>query len=289
MNDCPTRQSSGRLTAAADFCVMSLNPSLNSWRCKMKKILIYFLTITGIIVLTSMPLQGAPLKVCGDGAEWPPYTYSDPNKKGNVIGAATDTLREILKRADYEFEIELLPWKRCLSYVARGEYAIVIDATYSEERSEKYFFSKSFYTIHSGLFYLTRKFPKKPVIDTVQEMKKYTYCGLLGYNYSMYDIPESNLDLGALNEEARFNKLRKGRCDFVLGDIEILKGFVMLGNLNLKGTDFIPIPESNPKKFYMLVTRNPVGEKLLKVINEGLDHLRADGTYDIIFKKYGIK
>jgi polar amino acid transport system substrate-binding protein len=195
-----------------------------------------------------------------------------------------------LKRAGYKIDITLLPWEKCLNEVAYGqEYALLMNATYSDERAQNYLFSKPYYTLNGALLYLTSRFPEKPKITTINDMKQYKYCGLQGYNYIMYDLPSSKLDNSAINEKHVLAKLRAGDCDFILADQNITKVFAALGHINLIGTDSIPVPEAKPKDFYILISKtNKNGPALQKSINDGLDAIRADGTYDKIMMKYGI-
>lgn len=105
----------------------------------------------------------------------------------------------------------------------------------------------------------------------------------------MYGLPDNLLNTHAKNEVSRFGMLRLGRCDFVIGDVELLSAFAAMGQLDLSGTAQIPIPGAKPKEFHVLVSRSDAGgEKLLKVINDGLVALKADKTYAKIFNKYGI-
>ena len=232
---------------------------------------------------------GQPLKICDDDSGWPPYTYVDPKNPKVVTGASADVIVEILKRAGYEPEVTLLPWKRCLLEVEEGRTAMLLNASFSEERAQKYLMSKPYYAINSALFYNTSKYPTPPKIASVAEMKPYRYCGLYGYNYTMYNLPPAQLDAGAKDEVSRFQKLRLDRCDFVLGDIEILNSFASMGQLDLTGIGHIPIPGDKPKEFHAMVSRTAAGgEKLLKIIDDGIGALKADKTYSKIFKKYGI-
>lgn len=230
-----------------------------------------------------------PVKICDDEGGWPPYTFADPKNSNAIVGASADLITEILKRAGYEAQISMLPWVRCLSEVEAGTLAIVLDAAYSEERARKYLISKPLYSVSSALFYMTKKFPRPPKITSVATLKQYRYCGLWGYNYTMYDIPEAQLDTGARDEASRFSKLRLDRCDFVLGDLELLKAFSTMGQLDLGGTRHIPIPGAKRKEFHAMVSKKlPDGDKLLKVIDDGIIALKADKTYSRIFKKYGM-
>lgn len=248
-------------------------------------LLLAVLAMTGISAAHAGPL----VKICDDESGWPPYSFVDPKNPQGVTGVSVEVITEILKRAGYETQFTLLPWKRCLLEVETGTTNMLLHASYNEERALKFLISKPYYSIHSALFYLKSKYPVPPKIKTVADMKQYRYCGLFGYNYAMYDLPESQLDTGAKDEPSRFKKLRLDRCDFVLGDVEILSNFAAMGQLDLNGTGHIPIPGAKPKEFHAMISKSAAGaDKLLKDINDGLSALKADKTYARILKKYGV-
>lgn len=244
--------------------------------------------LLGLLGATAVQ-AGQPLAICDDESGWPPYTFVDPKNPASVVGASADLIIEILKRTGYEPQITLLPWKRCLMEVETGKSAMLLNASYSDERAQKFLMSKPYYSVNSGLYYMSSKYVSPPNITTVADMKDYRYCGLYGYNYTMYPIPEAQLDSGARDEASRFAKLRFGRCDLVLGDVEILKSFAAMGQVDLAGTSHIPIPGAKPKEFHVMVSRAiPDGAKLLGIIDNGIVSTKADRTYAKIFKKYGI-
>lgn len=234
-------------------------------------------------------LAADKIEVCGDEAGWPPFTYEDPKEKQKIIGASADIVREVLKRAGYESAITLVPWKRCLTIVEKGDAQIVMDASYNDERAKKYFISAAYYTIHDGIFYVPAKLGNKPDISNQAVLKNYSFCGIHGYNYEMYPVPADKWDMGAKNEQSRFQKLKAGHCQLVIGDTEAIKGFAALGQLDLAGVENFPLVDSKPKEFHMLITRAASGgEKLHKAIEKALAEIRGDGTFAAIFKKYGI-
>ena len=229
------------------------------------------------------------VKICDDVAGWPPYTFADPKDPKTIRGASADLITEILRRAGYTATITLLPWKRCLRDVETGAAAMLLNASHSDERAKTFLLSQPYYKLHSALYYSAAKYPERPSIKSVADMQKHKYCGLLGYNYSMYALTEAMLDTSARTEASRFNMLRAGRCDFVIGDIELLKAFSAMGQVDLSGTAHIPIPESQPKDFYVMVSRTDAGgQKMLTIIDNGIRELKADKTYAKIFGKYGI-
>lgn len=167
---------------------------------------------------------------------------------------------------------------------------MLINASFSEERAQKFSMTKPYYSIHSALFYRTSKYPSPPRLSTLEQMKLYRYCGLYGYNYTMYDIPEAQLDTGARDEPSRFAMLERGRCDFVLGDVELVNAFASMGQLHLKGTGHIPIPGARPKDFHAMVSKAlPDADKLRKTLDDGIIAAKADKTYARIFNRYGLE
>lgn len=227
--------------------------------------------------------------VCGDAAGFPPYTYEDPKAPGKVIGFSVDAVTAILKVSGQTPDITLLPWLRCLKGVEIGTTLwMVLDATYSEERATKYHISEPFYVIHSALYYDTKKFPTPPKLHTAEDLSKYTYCGIHGYNYSMYKIPAARIAT-AKTETARFSMLRAGHCDFVLADVEPLLAFVKNGEVDLNGLDKIAVPEFKNKSYVVLITKgNSNGERVLKDFNEGLKKVKADRTLKALRATHGL-
>ncbi len=252
----------------------------------------YWLRGTALLALLGLSLAvqaGQTVQVCDDAAGWPPFAYADAAEPTVVKGATVELVGEILARAGYTMQTTLLPWKRCLLDVEEGRLALVVNASLNEERVQKYLITKPLYAVHSALYYLKDRYPQAPLVTRAADLKSYSFCGLFGYNYTMYPIPPANLDTSAHDETTRFRMLRNGRCDFALGDVEILKGFEARGLLDMKGIEQLPIPGAKPKEFHSLVSKNhPDGEKLTKVINDGLVAAKADKSYARIFRKYGL-
>lgn len=174
------------------------------------------------------------VRVCADIGGFPPYSYQEVSGQGAVQGMSVDLVTAIMKSHGKAVEVEAMPWKRCLAEVEKGtRYAMVLDATYNDERAVKYLLSDPLYQIHSALYYDPKRFPTPPKVNTAKDMLAYRYCGISGYNYAMYPLPAQAWDMSAADEVARFKMLRAGRCDFALADVEPLLGFVRIGQMDL--------------------------------------------------------
>lgn len=260
---------------------------MKRFKAFIKGFFLIVLIIGGMTLNTYSGSIHEPIIICIDAAGWPPYSYKDPSVKGKSIGITVDIISEILSRKGLKFEIKTLPWKRCLKYVEAGKYHIVIDASRNPEREKNFFISDPIYTIRHGLFYEKSKFDGS-VIKTTQDVNKFKIGGILGYNFDVYKFNTSKIDQGAKTSEALLVKLRAGRHDFVIGYVEIFEAMAKMGRFDLSGLGWIEIPETIPLVFHMMFTRNEKGKKILGIVNEGLKQLKDDGTYNKIFKKYGI-
>lgn len=70
--------------------------------------------------------------------DYPPYNMPIEDKTGDnaneIIGSATDTMKEIFKRAKMNYNMELLPWARAYNFALNRKNAVVFAASRTPER-----------------------------------------------------------------------------------------------------------------------------------------------------------
>ena len=236
----------------------------------------------------------APAVVICDGvAEWTPFTYfrrSGGVPTGELTGYSVEVVGSILRKAGLGYRIELLPWKRCLAEVARGDaYQIALDASYSEERARTYWLSRPFYRISSHYFFLRSRFPDGPSIQSATDLRRYRLCGLRGYNYEAYGVDAAGIDLSSGDYSVLLQRLKLDRCDLFVEKIEVLSGYAVTGRDLLADPDLghRPIPGFPPSDFQMLISRNaPNAAELLRVINAGIVEMESSHQLDKLWAKY---
>ena len=226
-------------------------------------------------------------QVCDDEAEWPPFIYyqrTNGVKSQKIIGSALATLEQILTKADIDYTIMLMPWKRCLLEITNGQrYQVTLNLSFSADRERDFLLSRSYYRLTNQYFYSRKQHPNGLSIKGLSDLKHYRVCGLLGYNYSIYGLTEEEMDLSGYGFAKMIAKLHLGRCDLFVQKPEIMRGFgkvdpemaLLLADSNLVGATLPGIKDTG---FHMGVSRSaPYGKALLKLLNEGIDELEASG------------
>lgn len=238
-------------------------------------------------------LKGSIVHLCEDGSEWPPYTYYQRvnGKPTKVIeGFAVDVTDAIFKKAGIGYTIELLPWARCQKEIEQGtSFQMALNASYSDARAKTYHLSRAFYRTVNYYFYSRRNHPQGLTIDGVEDLKKYRVCGLYGYSYAAYGLPEGAIDQGAREFNTLILKLHAGRCDLFVEKYEVMVGFTVIGQPYLADKDLgaKPIPGMAPGEFHIMISRRyEHAEQLLKIVNEGLTELEASKQMGNLLKKY---
>ncbi len=134
------------------------------------------------IPLQAKNLEGEIVNICDDAAEWPPYIFYKRDTTGEktkeLIGISVDLLREIFDKQGIRFTVELRPWARCQKEVELGEdFQLALNASYNQERAEKYYLSLPYYSTSSYYFYSKKHNPNGLDIKNMADLKKYSVCG----------------------------------------------------------------------------------------------------------------
>ena len=221
----------------------------------------------------------ATLRACGDAKEFAPYTYTQPGN-AEVAGYNADVLRAILAESGRSISITLLPWNRCLTLAAAGDYAIVLDAAQLGTRAPRFAFPRPHYSITPALIY--RKAALASVPRAPAELAQYTQCQIAGWDYSMSGFaPRPNSVVLLPTLKGALAKLRAGECQIVLADEELLArlqdggpdlgaGKEALGVLRLPWRAKVPM--------YLMVSRaRPFADALVELLSAGIERMEKSG------------
>lgn len=234
---------------------------------------------------------GMEVTFCHGTGGWVPYDFfrmENGEKTRESIGYSIDVLNEILNEHGLKLKSHYYPWKRCLLKVKQGEIDLVLSATYSEERSKDYLLSIPYYSLTPNFFYMKSKYPQGISIASSEELFQYRMCGLLGYNYENFGIPNDRVLMSVTSFKALMAQLESGRCDVVLARYEPLAGRAMIGERYFDNRiQKAAIPNVNQEPFLILISRETSHAYELKgIIDDGIDRLRRQGRLEEILDKY---
>ncbi|MEG3638458.1 substrate-binding periplasmic protein [Magnetococcus sp. PR-3] len=259
-------------------------------------LLLTWLTLLGLPApsLAQPLLAGQSIRVCNDGAEWPPFAYFKKDMNGEKskesAGYSVDYLNTMVTPKHLNFTMDLIPWARCQKWVTQGKrYHMLMDASINPERAANYRITQPYYQIHGLIFYSQKRFPNHPEIHTPKDLLAFKVCGQHGYNYTPFGIENSHVDMATKTFAQLRRRLQAGRCDILLGFYEILRG---LGQLDPKQLEQANLAWKRPHwvkptGFHMMVSRNlPYSEELYGVLEQAITQMKRTGQQQELLDRY---
>lgn len=231
----------------------------------------------------------ATVRICGDAAEWRPYTYFT-HIEGSTTAVATgysvEFLRRLLEKAGHRATIELLPWKRCLAAGKAGEYDIVLDVVDSPQRRRDYLFPHSHYQVTAAYLYSTAR--AKPVLQRLEDLRSYQICQQAGYAYDRLLPPDLKVSVSADSKtlESAVKMLEQSRCDLLLSNLEVVNSYLAQGLLPALKTGAVrmeplALPEPIHYRLYPGVSPAvPYHAELIALLNKGITEMQQSGEAD---------
>jgi len=252
------------------------------------------LILAGASVVRAGTWEGPLVNICDDGAEWPPYSFYqrvDGAPTRTVVGFSVDVIDHIFAKRNIPWKLSLVPWKRCMHEVAKGErYHMLLSAGRNPQRNRTYLVSEPYYQMHTSYLYSKKHHPRGLSIAGREELKKYRVCGIQGYNYIVFGLPEDEIDTGSADYDSLVKKLLNGRCELSVDRLEILMGFKAIGKEFIVHPDlgFRIVPGEPAEPFHMMFTKSDLGHRLKRIVDDGIKELQASGELDAMMRKYDL-
>lgn len=228
-----------------------------------------------------------PLKI--GYTNFPPYEYKSDT--GEAIGVGVDTLREALALLGYgqdDYVFEEYPWARLMEKGRKGQLDMVIDAFYTENREEFFYYSKGKYAIYDYHFIVNEdslvEYNGEKLSENIKKI------GVVrGYKYG--DEIEAKIDSLMLerNETASSVDLLEGllnnRYDMVI-EASLFSEYYLKTKSKKEQVRYLE-PSIGKKDAYILYPKvNTKNDDLIKNLDRILEELRNDGIYQKIYRKY---
>ncbi len=238
------------------------------------------------------------VQICYHDGEWPPYIYFKRDKNilesNRVEGASVALFDRIFKALKLNYSITMMPWKRCLyevdTFGDNQKYEMFFNGSYNDDRASKYYITSAMYRTRQALFYSRKKYPQAPVIKSAADLKEYTLCGILGYNYTMHRKAgiTNPIDTRARSLSAVLDLIDNDRCDFFPSPMEPIFAGKQLGVYQYSEyIDAIEVPWVGTTTFHAFIAKSsPRAFELYTQINHQLQILQGQGESDEIFRQW---
>lgn len=250
-----------------------------------------------LILMLGLPAgraRAGTLGVCIADTDYPPFRYSRPDAEGRPYteGFHPALLDRLLAGGGWTYRVVQLPARRCLQELERGERVQIFIGGYSDRRARDFLLSAPLDRIHFHYFYSRSRFPDGLDLPGRRALAGYRLCGIKGHNFEMFGLHPSELPTELADSFAgAFNMLRLQRCDLLPYNIEVIRGY------RLVGEDFLADPDIRHQSLpdqpaghhaVMISRRYPQAAALRAHIDANLAALQASGEYAGLCRRYGL-
>ncbi len=182
----------------------------------------FFILINIILFFYTSSLFAQEEKLLVVTEQWPPYNFK--NKNGKIDGLSTKIITSILNRANVDYEIKVLPWKRAF-IMAQTEKNVLIYTIYRSAEREKLFqhwigpIGRA-----SAVYFYKLESRTDVVLNNIEDAKKYTIGVLRG------DYVEDLLTTMGFKQINRTSYFKQNVLKFLNKRFDLLPA----GEINLK-------------------------------------------------------
>ena len=206
----------------------------------------------------------------------PPTNFMESDGK-TITGSATEQIRELFKRANIKYTIDMYPWQRAIDMAEKEKNTCVYSTTRTPERESKFLWVGPVAPNDWILFTMA---DSKIILKTLDDARKYRVGGYRGDAETEYlEAQKFKMD-NATNNDQALKKLMDGKID--IWATGILDGPWAAKKLNAKIK-----PALNFKKTELYLACNKgVATDVIDKLNNTLKTMAKDGTTAKINKKY---
>ncbi len=229
----------------------------------------------------SAQTESVPTLRVGSLTVYAPFEYMD-SATGQYEGFDMDLVRELGKREGYKIEIVSMTLDGLIPALMADNIDVAVSAlTITPERSEKVDFTKPY--INAGLTVMTTR-DNAPKIKSLKDLEGKCLCAEIGSSGALFMKRISGTTIRTFNSAAdAFLELNKNGCYAMLNDGPVNKYFLRQDaakSMNLVALDWVVSDDQ-----YGFAVKKGNAE-LLKKLDDALDAMKKDGTYDRIYDKW---
>lgn len=243
----------------------------------MRRVLVLLLGL-----LLSAPVWSQTIIAAADS--YPPY--ADPTHPAQ--GICLQIVRAAYASQGYEVEMHFVPWARAVNGVKSGEYDILPNAWWTQERATFLLYSEPYVT--SEIKFIKRL--GDPFEFHGLESLTGKSVGIVkGYGYGDEFLKATNFARPEVAKTVQnVKKLVLGRIDLTLED-EVVARWIIKHKVPdlLPQVAFTQNGLSSQQMHVASSVKNPRRTAIIEAFNKGLATIKANGTLDQILRENGLK
>lgn len=226
-------------------------------------------------------------------ASYAPFFFLPRPATGNAASQPTgftmELITAVLADAGVSWQLQILPWNRCMDLVAAGAIDIGMDAYHDPVRARRFAYSVPYFRLTPQYFY-DRQRPGGPLrLLKPADFHRYQACGLNSYSYDHYGPVRKRLDQSAESYEQLFSMLKARRCDYFLEEKEVMAGTLALRAPDAPALELAsgPVPGATAPELHFILRREGARSTQIRaILNAGIARLQRDGRLAALKAKY---
>ena len=247
----------------------------------MKKTILIAAVAALHLFTSAVSAEEPELKIATEGA-YPPFNAVDAN--GKLVGFDVDIAKAICEDMKARCSFVTVVWDEIINGLEQGDYDLIVASmSFTEARARRMEFSDSYYRSHSAFVAERNRF-RDISPAALKGMRIAAGSQTIQAEFLQNNYPESRLTFTKDQPEAQ-KLLQSGAVDLVMADSIDLLAFLQSPD-NSK-FDYVGDPvTSDFLKSSAHITAQKGNAELIGKVNEALEHIRLDGTYDRINNAY---
>lgn len=208
---------------------------------------------------------------------YPPMVIQD-KESGEISGIASNVVKELVKIAELDIKLQILPWSNAYSKVINGENSLLYPVIRTKEREKLFNWIGPVNRFHYGIYSL------KPVITQYNSIHEFgsSRIGVLrgGVDSSYLKKKEYENIIEGNSIELLLNMLIKGRIEYLMMDDATLLYYLDKISVPVTIYNHLSLDDVTVDPFSYLVLSRDSDEVYLEKLNSAMSELRSSGRWE---------
>lgn len=239
--------------------------------------------ITLFIFSTLLYFNASAATITAAQDPWAPFVQKDSVNPGISV----EIITEAFKSQGHTVDFKIMPWTRALNEVKSGKVDLLVATWLTSERTSYLKYSEPY--LENSLKFIMRKGYGFEYSGMASLSGK--NVGIVrNYGYGDEFLAATNFKKPEASDlVSNAKKLLAKRIDLTLEDELVAKSTLSGAGMDLADFDFSSTALSVNPLHVTVGLSNPNHDAYIAAFNKGLAEIKANGTFDNILAKYGIK